>query len=96
MQTRVLKLSLARDTLAIIQKPWSDRRSNEGPCMALFCSLLRNGFLWTAERDHDQTATKAKGCLTIAPVLAFFDMVKLKWLCTERFGIWVAAVGSKW
>ena len=31
-------------------------------------------FLWTTE--HDQALAKVKGCLTTAPVLAFFDVTK--------------------
>jgi len=38
-------------------------------------------FLWTTE--HDQALAKVKGCLTTAPVLAFFDVAKPTRICTD-------------
>ena len=41
----------------------------------------KNEFTWTME--HDQALEKAKECLTTAPVLAFFDVVKPTRVCTD-------------
>ena len=41
----------------------------------------KNDFVWSA--DHDHAFEAAKGSLTVAPILSFFDVAKPTRLCTD-------------